>query len=479
MSDMKRQHPVIIPLGTIRGLFYIIPPLIIALFQNIGAEDPRRLLIIYLIIFGSLLLSLVYQVFNWYFYSYRYEDGYLHLKTGVITKKERSIKQERVQTVNIQRGLIQRLLGLASLQVQTAGAGGKTEFSLTAIALDEAERIKDSLESKDEFPGNVEVQAENNEAALSANLQEFTISIPELFIAGATSGRFLVLFSILAAVSSQLTVFLPDNIWETLVEQITSTALVTAVLAALVLMFFSWLVSVVAFVIQYLNFTIRREGNSLQLTWGLIEQKQLNLKLHRLQSLVVQESLLRQPLGRSDLVIDVAGGGSKEQNYVTMLFPLIKNSEINHFLNIVLPEYRLPDKLTPLPRRAMRRYIFRAMAPIALLSIALHWLPYGWLALSLLPLSFFWGLSRYRSGGIAIEDHQLTFKFRFINRYRVVMKRKNIQALQVSLNPFQKWRDLKTVRAWVLSSPEGKQFQVVDLENVEAKNVWSWYSRYH
>jgi len=492
MSDMKRQHPIMIPLGTIRGLIYIIPPLIIVLFQNIGAEDPRRLLIIYLIIFGSFFFSLVYQVFNWYFYTYRYEDGYLHLKTGVITKKERSIKQERVQTVNIQRGLIQRLLGLASLQVQTAGAGGETEFSLTAIALDEAERIKDSLESNNEFPVDSKVQAEKNVTGLPADLQEsgkekpgpvafqeFTISIPELFIAGATSGRFLVLFSVLAAVSSQLTVFLPDTFWETVVEQITSTALVTAVLAVLVLMFFSWLVSVVAFVIQYMNFTIRREGNSLQLTWGLIEQKQLNLKLHRLQSLVVQESLLRQPLGRTALVIEVAGGGFKEQSYVTMLFPLIKNSELNHFLSIILPEYRLPDNLTPLPRRALRRYIFRAMAPVVLLSIALQWLPYGWLALFLLPLSFFWGISRYRSGGIAIEDHQLTFKFRFINLYRVVMKRKNIQALQVSLNPFQRWQDLKTVRAWVLSSPEGKQFQVVDVESAEAKNVWSWYSRSH
>lgn len=164
-----------------------------------------------------------------------------------------------------------------------------------------------------------------------------------------------------------------------------------------------------------------------------------------------------------------------------MLFPLIKNSELNHFLSVILPEYRLPDKLTSLPRRALRRYIFRAMAPIALLAIALQWQPYGygWLAFFLLPLSFFWGLSRYRSGGIAIEDHQLTFKFRFINLYRVVMKRKNIQALQVSLNPFQRWQDLKTVRAWVLSSPEGKQFQVVDIESTEAKNIWSWYSRYH
>jgi len=145
----------------------------------------------------------------------------------------------------------------------------------------------------------------------------------------------------------------------------------------------------------------------------------------------------------------------------------------------ILPEYRLPDNYTPLPRRALRRYIFRAMAPIALLTIALQWLPYGWLAFFLLPLSFFWGLSRYRAGGMTIEDHQLTFRFRFINRYRAVMKRKNIQALQVGSNPLQRWQGLKTIRAWVLSSTEEKQFQLVDVESADAKKLWSWYSRYH
>ncbi len=492
MSDMKRQHPVMIPLGAIRGLFYIIPPLVIVLIQNISAEDlGRGLFIILLVLFGSIIISFGYQVLNWYFYAYRYEDGYLHLKTGVIIKKERSIKQERVQTVNIRRGLIQRLFNLASLQVKTAGAGGETEFNLAAIALDEAVQIKDSLESKKELWARSELQAEEIENDFStdqqetgkdkpgqATYQDFTISIPELFIAGATSGRFLLLFSILAALSSQLIPFIPETFWETLVEQVTATALTTAVLAGLVIMFFSWIVSTIAFVIQYMNFIIQREDDRLQVTWGLIEQKQLNLKLHRLQSLVVQESLLRQPLGRSALVAEVAGGGSKEQDHVTVLFPLIRNNELNRFLSAILPEYRLPEIYSPLPRRALRRYIIRAMAPVALVSVALQWLPYGWLAFFLLPLSFFWGLSRYRSGGTKIEDHQLSFRFRFINRYRVVMKRRNIQALQVTSNPLQRWQKLKTIRAWVLSSPEEKQFQVLDVDNSEAKNIWRWYSRY-
>ncbi len=474
-----------IPLGAIRGTVYILLPLAVVFFQNVGADDSRRVLIITAIALGSMIISFSYQALNWYFYTYRFEDGYLHVKSGIIIKNERSIKQERVQTVNIRRGIIQQLLGLASLQVETAGAGGESEFSLTAVAHDEAVQIKESLEGpvKATFYEKDEETKDNDLAEEEAGelpYKEYTISISELFIAGATSGRFLLLFSVLAAIFSQLVPFIPDTFWETLIEQVTSTALVTFILAGLVIMVFSWLVSTIAYVIQYINFTVRREGERLQVTWGLIEQKQLNLKLHRLQALVVQEGLLRQPFGRVTLVAEVAGGGSKEQDYVTVLFPLLRKEKLRGFLEAILPEYKLPETYRPLPRRSLRRYLFRALAPVVLISITMLWLPYGygWLTFFLLIPAFIWGLSRYRAGGAFIEENQLALRFRFINRYVIMIMRSNIQAIQVSANPFQRRQDLKTVRAWVLSSPQGKQFEVADVETAEAENIWGWFSRY-
>lgn len=475
-----------IPLGGIRGTVYILLPLVIIVFQNVGTDDLRRVfLIIALVALGSLIFSFGYQALNWHFYTYRFEEGYLHVKSGVIIKNERSIKQERVQTVNIRRGIIQQLLGLASLQVETAGAGGESEFNLTAVAYDEAVQIKESLEGPVKASHHeIDKEAKDDELADGEAdkpaFTEYTISIPELFIAGATSGRFLLLFSILAAIFSQVVPFIPETFWETLIDQVTSTALITVILVGLFLLLFSWVTSTVAYVIQYINFTIRREEERLQVTWGLIEQKQLTLKLHRLQALVVQEELLRQPIGRVALAAEVAGGGSKEQDYITILFPLLHKKHLPEFLETVLPEYSLPESFKPLPRRSLRRYLFRALAPLLLVSIAMLWLPhdYSWLSFSLLIPAFFWGLSRYRAGGTFIEENQLALRFRFINRYTVFTMRSNIQAIQVSVNPFQRKQDLKTLRAWVLSSPEGKQFQVVDVESSEAKSIWDWFSRY-
>ena len=500
-----------IPFGAIRGLLYIIPPLFIVLFQNIGAEDLRRPLIVLLIIFGSILFSFGYQFLNWHFYSYRYEGGYLHIKSGVIIKKERSIKQERVQTVNIRRGLIQRLFGLASLQVETAGGGAESELSLAAVTLEEAYNIKSSLEGLEmdhvtvpdnKLPDAAE-KAEGNEgkrtiprldlkAAFSPALsfgeeagaehdQEagtlYRITIRELFLAGATSGGFFVLFSVIGLAFSQAIPYIPDTFWDDLMEQVTTTAAGTVVLVVTVLLVLSWFISTLGFMVQYANFTLQRHQNRLLVTWGLIEQKQLALNLNRLQALAIHEGILRQPFGRCALVAEVAGGGSSDQNHITLLFPLLRTAELNQFLDRIIPEFYLPESFTPLPTRAKRRYIFRAAAPTLLLIIPLQWAPYGWLSFFILIPAIFWGYSRYCAGGTALDDRQLALRFRFVNRFHIMVLRNCVQALQVSVNPFQRWWDLRSVKSWVLSSPSGKAFQVADVEETEARRIWDWYSR--
>ena len=499
-----------IPLASLRGTLIFLVPIVFIFLQNLDTGNLLRYL---LILAGSAVLILVVntlvQVIIWAFYTYRYEAGFLHIKSGVIFKKERSIKRERVQTVNIRRGIIQRLFGLASLQVETAGGGAESELSLTAVTLEEAYNIKRSLEGSavdnDSAPGKIPAEmiekdveeAEGNErgkplarsglkAVIDTVLSSgdeaeagtvYKISPGELFVAGATSGGFFVLFSVIGVIFSQALPFIPDTFWDYLLEQVTSTAAGMVALVVMVLLVFSWFISTLAFMVQYANFTLQRHQDRLLVTWGLIEQKQLALNLKRLQALAVHEGILRQPFGRCTLVAEVAGGGSSDQNYITLLFPLLRTAEINQFLGRILPEYRMPESFTPLPSRSLRRYIFRAAAPTLLVIVPLQWVPYGWLSFLLFIPAVFWGYSRYRAGGTSVDDRQLSLRFRFVNRFRVLMHRNCVQALQFSVNPFQRWWGLRSVRAWVLSSPSGKAFQLADVEEKEARRIWDWYSR--
>jgi uncharacterized membrane protein YdbT with pleckstrin-like domain len=85
--------------------------------------------------------------------NFKYELGEDAFKKeeGVIFKKYVSIPYDRIQNVDIYRGLISRFMGLSDLQIQTAGFsftsqyGASTEGRLPALDKIIAEELRDEL----------------------------------------------------------------------------------------------------------------------------------------------------------------------------------------------------------------------------------------------------------------------------------------------------------------------------------------------
>ena len=74
------------------------------------------------------------------------------IERGVINKEYISIPYNKIQNVDIQRGLIARFLGLSDLQVQTAGYGatgglrpGGSEGRLPGLDVDIADEIRKNI----------------------------------------------------------------------------------------------------------------------------------------------------------------------------------------------------------------------------------------------------------------------------------------------------------------------------------------------
>jgi len=541
MYEQKRQHPLMILVSTLKGAANILLPLLLVSFGNVVGGDLTRGLFTFLIGAAAVMaISAIYFALSWAFYTYRYEEGYLHIKAGILLKKERSIKKERVQTVNIVRGILHRIFGLASVQVETAGGAAESELKLTAVTWEEARRIKDNLESPDTSESRASSQGPSDSrstpdpealdprqsqttaapgrenlrdsqkgapaatatgstptaatstpaastpatstatpgAAPAAGTSAYRVPFSELFIAGATSGGFLLLFALLGAAFSQLYPYIPETFWEFMLEQVTSTALATIVLLVFAILLISWLISNIIFMVQYADFTLQRSESRMQVTWGLIEQKQLTLQLYRLQAITIVETLLRQPFGMAHLTAEIAGGGSQEQEYVTILYPLLRRKNLREFLGDILPEYRLPESMNGLPPRSRKRYLLRALLVTLILVVPLQWLPYGWLGFILLIPAAILGEMRYRDAGTSLDGNQLALRFRDFQRSQVLMHKNHIQSLEISANPFQRWSGLCTIRASVLSSPQGKAFAVTDVDLEEARRIWQWYSRY-
>lgn len=110
--------------------------------------------ILYAALFLPLVGLLSYYSAKLSYKNYRYglEDGYFKKESGVISKYSLTIPYERIQNIDITRGPIERLLGLSSLQIETAGhatfyagVGGGTGSTLTGLSHSESETIRDEL----------------------------------------------------------------------------------------------------------------------------------------------------------------------------------------------------------------------------------------------------------------------------------------------------------------------------------------------
>jgi len=108
-----------------------------------------------LLVFALLIIIFYYWAkLTYRFWKYEITEDAVRIERGVIWKKYISIPYERIQNVDIYRGVLARILGLSALNIQTAGysgGGGRygvlvtPEGNLPGISVDMAEQLRDDL----------------------------------------------------------------------------------------------------------------------------------------------------------------------------------------------------------------------------------------------------------------------------------------------------------------------------------------------
>ena len=74
---------------------------------------------------------------------YRFDESGIAMKWGVLFRREIYLTYRRIQDIHLTRNIIQRWLGLATLDVQTASGSATPEMSIEGIL--EAEPLRDYL----------------------------------------------------------------------------------------------------------------------------------------------------------------------------------------------------------------------------------------------------------------------------------------------------------------------------------------------
>ncbi|RAK15682.1 putative membrane protein [Anoxybacillus vitaminiphilus] len=471
MNEPRRLHPLAAFIQFLKTVRELILPL--ALFFIFGGEGEGKFVWFkYAVLVITLLGTLMGGLLSWYRYTYRIEQGELRIEYGIFVRKRRYIPRERIQTIHVSAGIIQRLFGLVKLQIETARGGNEAEAVLTAITKAEADRIKSALLADDLIS-----YAQMEDAFL-----RYEATMKELVIAASTSGSIGVVLSAGGAFFGQFDELIPYELFLQKFQQFTHLNMIIISLIVLFAIFLVWFISIFIMVAKYGHFTVVKNGDDLTISRGLLEKRQFNIPIARIQAIRIAQNPLRQLFGYAAVYVESAGGlAEKESNYSTVLFPLVKVSKVNELLSMFVPHYSVPASFERLPSRALRRYIWRSVLPavVLLLPISYFFQPWGYLLLLLVVPFAFLGYMRFKDAGVyMIDEHSLSLRYRVFTKMIVLLRKRRIQTLESSQSIFQRKQRLATVHLFIQSGLlHSKHFKVVDIDEAHMDAIQKWYRK--
>ena len=156
ISDMKQLDPRAVWLFFLSGGTRILVFLLAAFsliiqayfeYKDTGEVVPLLLRLWWLIPILCMIALIIYAKFSYRFYKYELTDMGFKKESGIIWKQYVTIPYDRIQNVDIYRGIFARILGLSDLQIHTAGVGGVAmgEGRLPGLSVSDAEKMRDEL----------------------------------------------------------------------------------------------------------------------------------------------------------------------------------------------------------------------------------------------------------------------------------------------------------------------------------------------
>ena len=124
-------------------------------FQDLATvRPPESGMLAWLHLFGSFwlpvaavlvfLLLLVPFFLTWFFYRFAVDTSNVYVKSGMLFKTERKARLDRVQSIDVSRPLVARILGLAELKFDVADGAGSA-LQVQYLSYREARRLRDEL----------------------------------------------------------------------------------------------------------------------------------------------------------------------------------------------------------------------------------------------------------------------------------------------------------------------------------------------
>ena len=278
-------------------------------FVAIASSKPAFWAIVGIAIVPVIIILGVLAYYQYQNFTFQVIEDELIIHSGVFFKDKIEIRIDRIQSIQVTENLVQRVLGLVALKVDTAGSKGN-ELEIPALEKKYAEGLKALLYSKKrELTLGEASDAELSEEELDAAEVEETeeklvhLSLWDLLLVGLTENHLRTGFIAIAFVFGTLSQYqdIIEEYWEDPVDTYASQAINAGIT---VLLFFmaafivlSVLISLVRTILRFFDLKAVLKLESIEISTGLFKRNNSRIPIKKVQFVQWESNPLRRAVG--------------------------------------------------------------------------------------------------------------------------------------------------------------------------------------
>ncbi|NHM07730.1 PH domain-containing protein [Flavobacterium sp. CYK-4] len=332
---------------TLRQYFRALWPILVVWFfkYNHGEFLYVVLGIVLIVVLVGVVAYLKYINFTFYLDPDK-EEFIIH--EGIWNKTRTTIQLHKIQQVNITQSLVQRLIGVYALNVDTAGSSDK-EGHIKAISHELALELKSKLLHNERK--KLAITPDSNEHTSNQaepNHPFISISFLSLVKMGITSNyvrSFSLLLLFFFTIIDYADKLLNVNLWENEgIENYVDTQRLVRSIFVIVLILFGIVIALnlSRMIIKYFDYKITRQKGSLLLSFGLLNTKSTIIKPEKVQITSVSQNYFQKKMDILQLKIKQAAHNEKEERKTGIEIPGCNQQEKEAIFNLLFQ--KIPQK---------------------------------------------------------------------------------------------------------------------------------------
>ena len=446
---------------------------------------------------ASLPVAIYVSVLAYYQYknfTFQVSNDELIIHKGVFFKDRIVIAIDRIQTIHVTENLVQRVLKLVAIKVDTAGSKGN-ELEIPALKEVHANALREMLyarkrelvsESQDELFQTEEQREEAEARAIAEESAEdvlVRLSLWDLIVVGLTENHLrtgFIAVAFLFGTVSQYQHILESYINESFDDYATEAINAgLAVLLALVVIFIivSVLISIARTFLRFFNLSAILRHNSVEISTGLIKREKYSVPDRKVQYIQFESNPLRRAVGYESAKIRPSSSVGEASKGQRIEIPALKKPEVEKLTEGVFSGYQEPEVFMKGDKWGYFRIAFMVSLILLVPPAVFIYFQYGYPALTLLALIPFIGVLGYYYGAtirIYYDRDFVVIKKGWFFIERVVFPAYKLQSIRLSQNVFLKRRGLCHLSFYTAAGSKSVRY----LKEDEAQTIYNFLLYY-